>query len=342
MIQYCDAEEFIDYSMEYPVIDVRSPREFGDGHIFNAYNIPLFDNEERKKVGIRYKNSGKEHAILLGLDIVGPKLTAFVKKLKETVKQKNILLHCWRGGMRSKNMAWLFDMAGFNVFVLNGGYKAYRNYIREYFEKKANIIILGGMTGCGKTDILHFIKKSGEQVLDLEKIANHKGSAFGNLGIQPTNEQFENNIFYFWKKFNLNNPIWIEDESISIGSVSIPAPLFNQMKNTDVIKIDLDKKIRVNRLVREYANVDVQILKNNILKISKRLGGLNTKKTIEALDKYDFHSVADISLVYYDKAYNYGLSKRDKNKIHPIILDEDIPEKNARKIIDFFYSFNKD
>lgn len=342
MIKYCDTAEFIDYSLEYPIIDVRSPAEFEEGHIFNAYNIPLFDNEERKKVGIRYKKSGKEHAILLGLDIVGPKLTAFVKQLKKITNKKDILLHCWRGGMRSQNMAWLFDMTGFNVFVLNDGYKAYRNYIRNYFEKKANIIILGGMTGSGKTDILHYVEKFGEQVLDLEKIANHKGSAFGNLGAQPTNEQFENNLFEFYKKFNINNPIWLEDESRSIGGVSLPSPLFMQMKDANVIKIELDKKVRINRLVKEYADADVEVLKDSVNRISKRLGGLNTKNCIDSLDNNDFSTVADISLIYYDKAYNFGLEKREDNKIYSIKLEQDIPEKNARKIIDFFYSFQKD
>jgi tRNA 2-selenouridine synthase len=120
-------EEFLPLTDTFPLVDVRSPAEYAKAHIPGAVNIPLFDNEERKQVGIRYKQGGKENAVLLGLEYVGPKMAGFVKQAKKLVKKdKKILIHCWRGGMRSGSMAWLFETAGLKVFTLDGGYKAYR------------------------------------------------------------------------------------------------------------------------------------------------------------------------------------------------------------------------
>lgn len=251
--------------------------------------------------------------------------------------KNEILVHCWRGGMRSDSMAWLFNTCGLKAYTLTDGYKAYRRFIRKSFEQKANIIILGGMTGSGKSDILSHISKSEHQILDIENIAEHKGSAFGAIGQkqQPTNEQFENNLHKKWKYFDFNRPIWIEDESQALGSVRIPEPLFEQMRSADVIKIELNKELRIKRLVKEYAKFDINLLKQSILKITKRLGGLNTKISLEALERRDFYTVADITLHYYDKAYNFGLSKRKEQAIHTLSLKKDFLEENAKLIINF-------
>ncbi len=251
--------------------------------------------------------------------------------------KNEILVHCWRGGMRSNSMAWLFNTCNLKATTLIGGYKSYRHFIRKSFEQKANIIILGGMTGSGKSDILSHISKSGHQILDIENIAEHKGSAFGAIGQkqQPTNEQFENNLHQKWKNFDFNHPIWIEDESQPIGLVRIPEPLFEQMRSADVIKIELNKELRIKRLVKEYAKFDINLLKQSILKITKRLGGLNTKISLEALERRDFYTVADITLSYYDKAYNFGLSKRKNQTIHTLSLKKDSPDENAKLLINF-------
>ncbi len=289
-----------------------------------------------------YKQAGRDKAILLGQKIAEPKLAWFVKEAKNIAPEKKVLIHCWRGGMRSEKFAEFLEKAGFEAYTLERGYKAYRNFILECLEQEANILILGGMTGSGKTEVLHYLAKSGHQVLNLEEIANHKGSAFGHLGqkTQPTTEQFHNNLSVAWNKFDFNKPIWIEDESQAIGTVRIPEPLFLQMRKSPVLKIELSREIRAKRLVREYAKFDNQQLKKVILKIEKRLGGLNTKNAIDALEKRDYPTVADITLIYYDKAYNFGLSKRIPDSVFPIRLEKDDPYQNAKLIEQFVNETN--
>jgi len=337
MIQHINPNEFLEKSDGIPVIDVRAPKEFLRGHIPDAINLPLFDDEERKEVGTLYKKSGKEASLLLSLDIVGPKLSYFVKTARKLSPDREILIHCWRGGMRSANMAWLFETADFKVFVLNGGYKAYRKYIRQKIGEEANLIVVGGKTGCGKSEVLNYLAKAGEQVLDLENIAHHKGSAFGDLGQekQPTNEQFENNLFQAWQKLDLNLPVWIEDESRGIGTVSIPEPLYNKIRQSPVIFLDVEKEIRIIRLVKEYALFDPALLEAAILRINKKLGGLNTKQAIEALFNKDFNTAASILLTYYDKAYLKGLSMREQKKVFKLELHKDNSALNMQLVVEY-------
>ena len=331
MVEKITIKEFLASSECRPVIDVRSPGEFRQGHIPGAINLPLFDNEERAIVGTIYKNSGRDAAVLKGLELAGPKLAVFVKKMHQVAPQREILIHCWRGGMRSEHMAWLFDQAGFKTNVLEGGYKSYRKFIRESFSAESKIVVLGGLTGSSKTDILHQLEKTGEQVIDLERIACHKGSAFGALGqnAQPTNEQFENDLYARWQKFDFSKTLWIEDESRSIGSVIIPDPLFDRMSRSPMIKVELGKPARIQRLVNEYAGYDPSLLKDSILRISEKLGGTLTKQALTAIESKDFPVVSELVLSYYDKAYNHAVSKRINQDIRTLELRSDDPEKNA-------------
>lgn len=329
--------EFYNLSKNIPIIDVRSPKEFEKGHIPGAHNIPIFTNEERAIVGTKYKQEGRSEAILAGLEIVGNKLRLFADTSRKLAKKNSLLVHCWRGGMRSSSMAWLFETVGINTHILTGGYKAFRKYGKSQLSASKNLIILGGLTGSGKTDILRKIEEKGEQVIDLEKLANHKGSAFGALGQdeQPTNEQFENNLIYQWFSFDLLKSIWIEDESHSIGSNWIPDELFGLMRKAPVLKMEIDKSLRVKRLVKEYADFDKNYLENCILKIGKRLGWQNVKKALESLENDDLSDVADITLTYYDKSYNFGLEQRKNNTVYPVKIDADNPGRNAEILIEF-------
>ncbi|MEY2794218.1 MAG: hypothetical protein RJA76_2210, partial [Bacteroidota bacterium] len=180
--------------MQVPILDVRSPGEFKRAHIPNALSLPLFTDEEREKVGICYKHQGKEKAVELGLEFVGPKLVNFVKYAKKVAFEGEILVHCWRGGMRSASMAWLLETAGLKVFLLEGGYKSYRNFVLKIQSEPLPLRVLGGKTGSGKTELLREMKNAGFQVIDLEDLAKHRGSAFGHFGLeeQPSSEHFEN------------------------------------------------------------------------------------------------------------------------------------------------------
>lgn len=329
--------DFHKLSKEIPIIDVRSPKEFEMGHIHGAHNIPIFTNEERAVVGTKYKQEGREPAILIGLEIVGIKLRSFADTARKLSKKNQLLVHCWRGGMRSSSMAWLFEMAGIKTFVLDGGYKAFRNYGKSQLAASKQLIILGGLTGSGKTETLLKIKEKGEQVVDLEGLAHHKGSAFGALGQkpQPTNEQFENDLLYEWLSLDITKPIWLEDESHSIGSNWIPNELFNLMRTAPVIKMELNKSERIKRLVNEYAGFDTKFLETCILKIGKKLGGQNVKTALESLEKGDLSHVADITLAYYDKSYSFGIDSRGNDSVYPVKLESDDPEKNADILIEF-------
>ena len=335
MIKRINIQEFLTQADSIPIIDVRSPDEYAKAHIPGAFNIPLFDNEERAKVGTTYKQKNKESAILLGLEFVGPKMKDFAVEAKKISKNNSLLIYCWRGGMRSGSMAWLFNTIGLNIQVLEGGYKAYRTHLKFNLSQKANIKILSGYTGSGKTDILKALQKLDEQIIDLEGLAHHKGSAFGYIGAkeQLPSQQFENNLFQEWSKLDKKRTIWIEDESKAIGKNYIPDELFVQMRTADVVKVLIDKELRIKRLVEEYTHVDKALLIYQLNRISKRLGSKETKEAIEAIEKDEMSKAVNIALSFYDKAYLHGLSKRDSSRIKEYQIDEDNPQLTANLLI---------
>ncbi len=335
-------EEFLPLTDRLPLVDVRSPKEYAQGHVPGAVNIPLFDNEERAKVGIRYKQGGKENAVQLGLEIAGPKLADFVKQAHKIAPKKEILVHCWRGGMRSGSMAWLFETAGMKAYTLEGGYKAYRHYIRAAFSNPVKLFVLGGYTGSGKTDVLKAMEKSGEQFLDIEGIAHHKGSVFGPLGQepQPTNEQFENNLADAWRKFDFDRPVWVEDESRHLGFCGIPDPLFQQMRQAPLVKMMVPKTEREKRLVREYGDFEHHALLEQLVKIRERLGGQHLNEAIQALENDDLLTVASLTLRYYDKAYAHGASQRPQENIFELNVPDDNPQVTANMILQFVKTDN--
>lgn len=341
MIRQVSVEDFLKKAQTLPIIDVRSPGEYAHAHIPGAQNIPLFTNEERAQVGTTYKQVGKDEAVLLGLNLVGPKLADFVIQSKKLTRfNKEVLVHCWRGGMRSGSFAWLLDTAGLTPSTLVGGYKAYRNTVLSAFAEPRPLIILGGKTGSGKTEILKELAKLGEQVIDLEGLSNHKGSSYGSLGQlpQPSNEQFENLLFREWQTCSVPGkeairPIWLEDESRNIGSCFIPLPLWQQIQAAPVAFLDVPKPIRIKRLVSEYASIDQALLAEATERIRKRLGGKATKDSLEALARFDYATVADLTLVYYDKAYLHGLAQRNAAQVHTLPINDDNPAETARQLV---------
>jgi tRNA 2-selenouridine synthase len=337
-------EFFLKEAERYPVIDVRTPAEFDHGHIPGAINMPIFSNDERAVVGTLYKKQGRNTAVLKGLEFVGPKMADFAREANRIAVDNKVLVHCWRGGMRSGSMAWLFRTVGLKATVLEDGYKAYRASFRNMLEEqKWRFIVIGGPTGGGKTEVLKELEKQGEQMLDLEGLANHKGSAFGALGEaeQPTSEQFENNIHARFFQFNSERIIWVEGESHNIGRVYIPDILFEMLMQAPLVMYNIDRNLRVERLVRDYGCFDKELLGQSVLKIQKRLGGDRTKEALKALEESDFYTVADITLQYYDKGYSKSLAKRNKPVL---VLEEakDEPAKVAEKLIkEFKYAHNR-
>ncbi len=228
----------------------------------------------------------------------------------------SLLLYCWRGGMRSASVAWLMEKVGIRCFTLENGYKAYRNHLLGFFEHLPHPInVLGGLTGSGKTERLQSMASAGEQVIDLEALANHKGSAFGNLGNppQPATEHFQNLLFRAFSQMDPSRPVWLEDESRNIGKCSLPDGLWENMQQARFYLLDTPLEERVERLMREYGNFDPDVLETAILKIQKRLGYDQSKKAIEACHNGNIRKALEICLAYYDKAYNYQLETRKKN-----------------------------
>ena len=282
LVKSPSAPDFIETSANGVILDVRSPKEFKNGHIPGALSFPLFIDEERAEVGTLYKQKGRKEALLKGLEIVGPKLKDFVEKALEFTHGKPAFVHCWRGGMRSGSMATLLQTAGIECYILKGGYKAYRNFILNEFERPWKFKVIGGKTGSGKTQVLGELKKRGEQVIDMEAIAHHKGSAFGRIGElpQPTTEQFGNNVYSVLQNFDIEKTVWVEDESNTIGSVFIPVEFYSNYRRSPLHVLDIPFYERLEHLVTIYGNYDVAEIKDAFVRITRKLGGQPPDKVL--------------------------------------------------------------
>jgi tRNA 2-selenouridine synthase len=338
-ITYISPEQAITEQRQIPVLDVRTPAEFEEAHIPGAFNLPLFTNEERAEVGTLYKQVNPKKAFLRGLEFVGPKMRQLVEQAESLAPYGKVQLHCWRGGQRSSSVAWLLDLSGFEVNVITGGYKAYRTWVQSELSKvKAHFLIVGGPTGTGKTEVLHALRAAGEQIIDLEGLAHHKGSAFGALGEQPqpTVRQFENNLWHTFRQLDANQRIWLENESRAIGRVYIPEGFWSRMTSVPLFDLKVSLDDRLDRLVRQYAAYSDEQLKIAFERIGKRLGGQHLNAAIEALQQENHRKAAEIALVYYDKAYRHHTNeKAGRETVFPITVEKDEPSQTARALITF-------
>ncbi|RYY88853.1 MAG: tRNA 2-selenouridine(34) synthase MnmH [Chitinophagaceae bacterium] len=346
-IQRHSIEDFLKLSDQQLLFDVRSPGEYAHAFLPGAVSLPLFSDEQRKEVGTAYKQVSREHAIKIGLDAFGPKMRSMVETVERGARKKGLdteaplYLYCWRGGMRSGAVAWLLSLYGFEVHVLDGGYKAFRNWALEQFTKDYPFHILGGYTGSGKTELLLRMRQEGQLVIDLEGLASHKGSAFGSIGMppQPTQEMFENLLAMELAAAHCRLPIadcrlWLEDESQRIGQVHIPHTLWASLRKVPVYFIDIPFEKRLQHIVEEYGILDPERLRESIERITRRLGGQHAKAALEHLEKADLSACFSILLHYYDKQYLKGLQERSglEHLLHTISC-EDVATDNALKLI---------
>jgi tRNA 2-selenouridine synthase len=359
-------EQFLELAKQHPVLDVRSPGEYAHAHIPGAYSLPLFTDEERKIVGTAYKQESREQAIKIGLDFFGVKMRKMVEEVESLVRSREsggnselkdsrlpaqdsrlVLVHCWRGGMRSAGVAWLLDLYGFKVYTLVGGYKKFRNYVLDTFKLPFQFKILGGYTGSGKTTLLKVLAQKGERVIDLEGIAVHKGSAFGNIGLpkQPGQEMFENILAIELQKSMANSEsstngdphspftihyssIWLEDESQRIGLVNLPNDLWDNMRQSPVYFLNIPFEERLQNIVQEYGILDKEKMTDAIGRIKEKLGHLNAKTAILMLNEGKITESFDILLKYYDKFYLKALHNRQavNSLLHTIECKSVTPE----------------
>lgn len=337
-------ETFIKLKQEHLVLDVRSPAEYEKGHIPGAYSQPLFNNEERAIIGTLYKNRGKQAAMLEALNYFGKNVKSIVSFVLDFVKKNPsyrdipILVHCWRGGMRSGTVCWMLNLFGLDTLQLNGGYKSYRNFVLTQFENDYNFCVIGGKTGSNKTGLLRYMKQQGKHVIDLEGLAQHRGSAFGNLGkpAQPSQEQFENNLCDELLKSNKYEPIWIEDESQAIGSLNIPKPIWAKMRLSNVYYLDVPADKRLQQIITEYGSYPTEELIARTLRITKKLGGLDTKICIQHLQENRLDEAFKILLHYYDKLYDKATSTRNSQTIHIIPNDGTAPETLYQQLMQYY------
>lgn len=337
-----EAREFWVASRDNPVIDVRTPSEFGAGHIPGAMNVPLFSDDERAAIGTLYANEGHDAAVMEGLRIVGPKMSVLAESARAIVAEHkpderpseeqqsdsaselpSVLVHCWRGGMRSQSMAWLMGVAGLQPRVLTGGYKSFRRLAQTSVNQRWNLHVVSGLTGAGKTRILTALRQAGEQVCDLEALANHRGSAYGGIaqGDQPTTEQFENDLFACLDRFANDRPIWVEDEGNRIGRVVVPQTFYEQVRHAPAVFLDVDLPRRVDNLMVDYQQLPVDGLILATQKIRKRLGGRKADEAIAAIEAGDLQTAVEITLSYYDRTYTKAANKMPRATMKSLPTD---------------------
>lgn len=316
-LQTTDVSTFLTLAKKHPVLDARSEGEYKQGHITGAISFPILNNEERALVGNCYKQKGHNAAVLLGYELAGPKFKLFIEQAFTLFPHKKVLLHCFRGGLRSKIMAWVLHTAGFDITLLHGGYKAYRNYVAEQFLKPYQFLVLGGYTGSEKTPILHMLASVGEIIIDIESLANHRGSAYGAIGLpeQPTNEQFENNLAMALVEAGTEKIIWIEDESRKTGTVVLPEQIYMAKMNAPLLFIDKTRQERMQSIIELYGSFDKEQLINATQKIEKKIGNLRMRQAIESIATNDYPAWLNIVLAYYDQTYSFGIAKRLKEKL---------------------------
>lgn len=304
MIHTITFDKAIGGEINAPLLDIRSPAEYAKGHIPGALSLPLFSDDQRAVVGTTYNHQGRQAAILKGFDITGPKWSGYIKKALELAPDQKVILHCWRGGMRSEAMAWALSLYGFEVYVIKGGYKAFRRWAHALFSQPLNLVVLSGKTGSNKTGILQALARR-QQVLDLEALACHQGSAYGSMGrlIQPTQEQFENNLAWQLKDLDCSKTVWIEDESITIGRCAVPGGLWTQLCAAPAVELEVPLEARVDILNSQYGVLDKAFLTEATLKIKKRLGPDQTRAATEDIQSGNMRAFIRRVLTYYDKAY---------------------------------------
>jgi tRNA 2-selenouridine synthase len=330
LITKIDIELFIEQAEHIPLIDVRSPLEYAHAHFPNAVNLPLLNNEERAIVGTTYKHEGNQTAVLKGYELVGYKFADYIKQVIKIAPHKKINVYCWRGGLRSNIMAFLLHSAGFEVNLLQGGYKKYRNWVLQTLEKPQQIKIVGGKTGSGKTYVLHELSKLGQQTIDLEGLAHHKGSAFGSLGQapQPSVEMFENILATHWSILNPAAIVWLENESRMIGTVRIPPKIYEAMRQAIVYDLQISLENRIAHIAKEYGTFEKQLLADCTKKLEKKMGNLRMQQALDFLYNNELNAWIFMLLEYYDKAYLHSKEKRNSESI----IDVDVNSSNFQEI----------
>ncbi|MBC8018879.1 MAG: tRNA 2-selenouridine(34) synthase MnmH [Verrucomicrobia bacterium] len=292
------------------IIDVRTPLEFAEDHLPGAINVPLLNNEERVEVGTIHKQVGPQQARQRGLELTCGRFGAMVAEIAAHAAGRPIVVYCWRGGLRSLSMAILLEMSGYQVAQLRGGYKAFRGQVISFFEDfkpAAPLIVLHGMTGTGKTTFINGLNQSSWTSIDLEGLACHRGSAFGEVGLYQTLSQkrFETQLWNAFQRAPVERPIILEGESPRIGRIALPGNLYEVMAASCKIWCVASLETRVKRLAVEYAHEEYrEAMAEALERIKKKLGGQRYAELSGLLAAWDIEGLGrGLIEYYYDKLY---------------------------------------
>ncbi len=330
MLKTINTEEFLKQYDDFElIIDARSPSEFEHSKIQNAVNFFALSNNEHENIGFIYKQKSKGEAKVKGASYICLNAANHVFSLNKLCKiGSKIAIYCARGGLRSSSLATIFSNIGYRVYKLDFGYKGFRSTVVKYLENfpHKNFIVLGGNTGCGKSELIQKLSNS----IDLEALANHLGSTFGSVkGDQPSQKEFQNRLFFKLLETDYEKPIFIEGESKRIGKILVPDLLYKRMGEGKRVEITAPIKQRVQRILSDYIDIEDEFFYYCMNKITPYIK--KTAKT-EVIKQYQDSNLAKVSeillLDYYDHVY-----KKPK-KIDDIISNED--ESKALKALERF------
>ena len=291
-------------------IDVRSPGEFSKDHIPGSVNMPILGDEEREEIGKIYRLLGRDEAITRGGEMVGSKLGKIIDGFRK-LKDRDLIINCYRGGMGSKSLVALLLSLDFNVYKLKDGYRGYRRYVLSRIsdiELEPPVFVLQGLTGTGKTEILRRIENS----IDLEKLAGHRSSVFGGIGLrQNTQKFFESLLIERIDELNDRDYVVIEGESRKIGNLHIPDRLMDIIRNSATILIRASIERRVEIILNEYTgNMDSRVLVEIVKSLESRIGLKNVTNLIELFERGDLFEFTRLILEkYYDPLYRHSIAK---------------------------------
>lgn len=326
------------------IIDVRSKSEFAEDHILGAINLPVLNDTERAEVGTVYKQSPFT-ARKIGAALVAKNISQHISQhFADKEKNYRPLVYCWRGGQRSNSLALVLAHIGWQVALLEGGYKTYRAYVREQLEnlpQKFTYQVLCGLTGSGKTSILSQMRQRGAQVLDLEALANHRGSLLGQeweekLSPQPSQKYFDSLLLHQLHSFNPHQPVWVESESVKIGQIYLPPSLWEKMKNAGGVEIQLPVAVRVKFLLQEYPYLVThpKILKTKLEKLKSRYGWEKLSEWYLMIDSGMWESfVKDLLQFHYDPTYRKSLQRNFTN-VERVLSIPDLSNDSVDTLLD--------
>ncbi len=292
------------------IIDVRTPLEFAEDHLPGAVNVPILTNQERVEIGTIHKQIGPKQARMRGLELTCGRFASMVQEVLTHAAGRTVVVYCWRGGLRSKSMAILLEATGHPVFQLQGGYKAFRGIVNDYFEDfkpPAPLLVMHGMTGIGKTTFINGLDQQKWTSVDLEGLACHRGSAFGAIGLEQTLSQkrFDTLLWDQFRRAPAHRPIVLEGESPRIGKISLPGNLYDVMANGNRVWCKASLETRVQRLTTEYAFPEFRdAMADSLVRIKKKLGGPQFTELSGMLENWDIPGlIKGLIESYYDKLY---------------------------------------